>query len=311
MSTELRAMLERASSGPMGEVQIDQLWRSARRRSRVARFATTTALVAVLAVSSVVVSRIGLGESDLDRPSVGTLGMGSDGQIDQRVLNGVAPVSGDSMGSVRWLEKQMFRLKLPAVSECLQRKDREDLLPEVEADFEANLNAHYFDFPEPERLLEEGFVPSSESPFDVRGTGKDLVVADACTLDVRALGERAAHTQELHQSLTDDWTMILVNDVLTSDEELAAQERFGQCLRRHGVPAEFTVAGLGTVESAFFGWVGQTSPSGVEEAPLYIKCGRPLWATRERLLRERRETYLETHRDQLGELSDLLSDTGG
>ncbi|MGH2817456.1 MAG: hypothetical protein ACRDJS_03220 [Actinomycetota bacterium] len=115
--------------------------------------------------------------------------------------------------------------------------------------------------------------------------------------------------------------MILVNDVLKSESELAAQERFGQCMRRHGVPARFTVAASkgspgGTIEDAFFGWVakrtnnGQTSPSGVEDAPLHVKCGRPLWDTRERLLKDRRETYVEGHRDRLAELSELVQEAG-
>lgn len=317
MSTELRAMLERASRGPVEEIQIDRLWRRARRRSRVARFATTTALATCLAVSSVVVARLELGKNDPNQPSMGALGGRSDGQIDKRVLDSVAPVSGDSLESVRWMQEQMFRLKLPAVRDCLQREDRSDLLPDVRADFEATQNARMFQFPEPERLLTEGFI-SPASPFDKQGAEQDAALAESCTRDIQASDEVAADAQKLHQGLFEDWAMILVNDVLKSEDELLAQEHFGRCLRRRGVPEEFTVASTprspgGTTEDAFLGWVqqridsGKTSPSGVEDASLYVACGQPLWDTRERLLRERRKTYLEKNHDQLAELSDLLS----
>ena len=287
------------------------------RASRAGHIAAAGALVAAIMVAGVGVATHLNAERADNRPAKGGLGAGSDGQIDQRVLDGIAPISGDSMASVRWLEEQIFRLKLPAIVDCLQRKDREDLLPDVEAEFESNLNARRFDFPEPRRLLEEGFGPSSDSPFDKRGAKKDLAVVESCTLDIQASGERAARTQALYQSLNEDWTMILVNDVLTSDVETAAQERFGQCLRRHGVPAEFTVAHGpgspgGTIEDAFLGWATrQNSTSGAEDANLYVKCGRPLWETREQLLKERREIYTERQRDQLEEFSDLVYETDG
>jgi len=239
--------------------------------------------------------------------------------IDRRVLDGVAPVSGDSMDSVRWINEQVFDLRRPAIERCLEARDESSLLPVVERDFEVVNTMRSSDFPEAERLLEEGLIPEQAAvglQEDPSGAFRD------CALDTPPDDARGSQIDALYQSLNQTWIRAVVQDRSTAPET-QAQAAFGRCLEGGGVlldpspsndgGAEGEVAAPGpTTESRYFAWVEEKVLSGdvavpaLDEARLFVECGQPLWSARSSRLEQQRVAFVEQFRPELTELSDLL-----
>jgi hypothetical protein len=254
------------------------------------------------------------------------------GELDQRVVDGVAPVSGDSMESERWLKRQLFTLQLPFISDCVTSRGYPELAQLAQDEFDYNLKTYSAEFPEPDRMLVEGLEPdlgAGPVPADPgrapagrhRGVrlhppGRRVRRVPAAA---RRRGRRARRAGRLYQALFDQWSPVVI-DHLTGDDDVEAA--VGECLRGNGVPGEFA-ASMSTevagdevtlrLEQSVQRWISQKIQSGavsstaVEDAPMYVECMTPLWDAREAELRQEREAFVEEHREQIAELTDLVS----
>jgi hypothetical protein len=260
-------------------------------------------------------------------------GSGEESLPDQRVIDGVAPVSGDSMGSVRWLNERLFRMRLPFVTDCLEEAGHPELVPTAEADFRQFNETYSAEFPEPERMLEKGLIPAV-GPVAFQGaapgatpTAAEQSESDAfyrCTRSPEIANSSVQRADDLYHALYDQWGPIIVEHVRGGSLDQAAIDDFGACLRANGVPADLTVGAstpmggdsdgmaVSTAEDTFLRWVtdrtlaGTISTTAHEDVPLYVECGQPLWDAREIALQREREAFTERHRDAIAELSDLV-----
>jgi hypothetical protein len=285
------------------------------------------AAVLALLIVAPLVAACGGGDDD-DGPAAS--------ELDQRVVDGATPVSGDSMDSERWLKRQIFTLRLPAIAACVEERGYPELAAVAEDEFEYNLNIYSAAFPEPDRLLAEGLNPDwgptpyqptpppSAAPEPGQRASVDVDASDKAFSECQApegLEPDAARATELYQGLLDQWAPIVHDHQVVREGDLV--EGVGECLRDKGVPAEYTEprreqAAGGTVdltvENAFGTWVAQrvragtVSQTAIEDAPILVECAQPLWDQREAELLDERESFVEEHREQLAELGDLVSD---
>lgn len=250
--------------------------------------------------------------------------------IDQRVLDGAAPVSGESMESRRWLRRQLFEMRLPEIKECFESNGYPQLIPVAEADFEEFNNTYSYEFPEPERLLAEGLNPDT-GPSAFQGematpddpeVPEETRVFNECNRNLEVTAGDAERAHDLNQALMDAWMPVVIEYVSGSEVNQEAEEEFGRCLREAGVPDEFTQSQVGSldgqeirlsVDDAFRDWVaqrvvaGSISATAIEDAPTYVECGRPLWEDRAMRLQIERDRFVEQYHDELSELTLLTT----
>lgn len=295
--------------------------RTGSRLLRLVAVAASSCLLAVTACTG--------DDSDAGRSEANSSGE-SAVPIDPMVLEGAAPVSGESMESRRWLKRQLFEMRLPEIKECFESNAYPQLIPVAEADFEEFNNTYSYEFPEPERLLAEGLNPDT-GPAAFQGematpddpeVPEETRVFNECNRGLEVTSGDAERAHDLDQALMDAWMPIVIEYVSGSEVNQEAEEEFGRCLREAGVPDEFTRSEVGSldgqeislsVDDAFRGWVaqrvtaGSISTTAIEDAPTYVECGRPFWEDRATSLRVERERFVEQYSDELGELTLLAT----
>lgn len=232
-------------------------------------------------------------------------------EIDPRVVDAYFMTSGDSVKSYRWFLERVHELSTEDVRGCLQDKGRPDLVAVHDAQFEDTKDGQFNrEFPEPDLLLKHGFIARSVEVPEV-STG-DLEILDACSGQPGS--SAAAEAETILGNIPREWGVDVMAEVAADPEVTTANEEAMACLVEGGVPPE-----QADLDRGFFGWVntrvaaresaGQLD-GGLEEAKLFVDCTGTLFDTRERLLLDRRDEFVESHHEQLSRLTELLVGNG-
>lgn len=279
-----------------------------------------TAVVAVLMFGCS--SSGGRGEAASGADRTGGSEAGVPGELDQRVIEAVVPVSGESMPSARWLDDELHAARIPPIRACLEERGRLDLLEMVELQREVLERRGWdpFLYPEPELLLANGLGGEKPGLPDEFLTGmlsgdesSDGGVVATC-LEEAAGDPALTGIRGLQEVLGSDWAQV-VEDVSYDDGMTSYYEDFAFCLRAEGVPDEAATGSPGD----YIVWAegqrmsldaGEAQARGMEQARLYVECGEEMFQARADKLGPEREAFLESHRDQIEELTELLVGLG-
>jgi hypothetical protein len=216
------------------------------------------------------------------------------------------------MSAVRWLRTELASQRYPALRGCLADRGKPDLIELAQANDEAsNGSSRNLEYPEPDRLLAQGFAGVTLPPGyfdDLNNPDSDMAIIAACGEQVGET-EAVQRMNDLENSVSSDWHDVWT-EVSLSEELQAFYTAFSECLLDEAVPAEFANGN----PMSFFTWVDSRAviddSHSLDDARLYVKCGQPLFDRREELLTARRDEFVESHRDQLQEMTDLIAELG-
>lgn len=250
-------------------------------------------------------------------------GSGAGSSVDDlnpKVVNAVAPLSGSSTLAASWLVDQWVNLSAPSIKSCLTGLGRTDLLSESLDHVRSSAFAYHVGigpyFRNLDSIAANGFFDTPDDPLDsmfdaeADPTGKIVV---RCTEQYRATGAEAAalnksdQIRQLNVELTTAWNKEI--DVVTASREFeGTYERFAKCMETKGVSAG-DVKDFHAFDTFLDGLVqrdGKQGAASMRVATNYASCRAAYDNELAALLEGKRPTFLQDHLDQVEKLSELV-----
>lgn len=286
------------------------------------RFQLIIAVVLTVVALSSCSSDDPMAAPDVDVEDGSATGLLVDG-AEIEVVNAVAPFDHESNVDSLLLEMRLSLARSEQVSSCVRSEGfTPPPLPALPERDDPSLSATA-SFPNYEALARYG-LPNNASPVGDGGDGpgswepepgsEDAI--QSCSEKVNAeRGRDSAEALDLWAATRSAWEDVLA-EIETLDEVVALRDKFGECLRADGTPAQNT-----STEDDFLFYVDGLVLAAPDQAEitvilersgkLYAECGHDLFEAQRRLRSgERRAAFVAEHDEAIRVISGALYGSG-